>query len=130
MKFIPVRGRKEASMVCIVNTFRQHCHGKMDWPDMTAYSLIQIQKLKGSKALTEHMFFFFWHQNEVYPCALIQWYSYISSEPDTDNDGGPHLAVIHIEAIFCTVHLVPVFHTAHILGACSGSLLLLSTTCL
>ena len=64
---------------------------------------------------------------QVYPCALIQWYSYVGSEPDEDTglwktepnvnaNSGPCLGVIHVDAIFCAVHLLPVFCTAEFIS--------------
>ena len=34
-------------------------------------------------------------------------------ELDIGDDKDPHVAVIHIDLIFCTAHLVPVTRTAH-----------------
>lgn len=56
-----------------------------------------------------------------YPCALIQWYSCVSDEADEAtgmwvvepdfNDGNPHLAIIHLDAIL---------RAAHLIGRCRG----------
>lgn len=68
-------------------------------------------------------FFSLQHQNKTYACTLIQWYSYVGTQPDEDtglqkveldtkDDGNPCLAVIHIHAIFHAVHLIPTYCTA------------------
>ena len=54
---------------------------------------------------------------------MIRWYSYTGVEPDedtglwevepvTDDDGSPHLTIIHHNAIYRAVHLMPAYHTA------------------
>ena len=73
---------------------------------------------RGFEVARVFLFFSFQHQNEMYSCALIQWYSYVGTqpdedtglwkiEPDTKDDGSPHLAVIHLDTIFRAVHLMP-----------------------
>ena len=73
------------------------------------------------------LFFSFQHQNKTYSCALIQWYSYVGThpdedtglwkiEPDTKDDGSPHLAVIHLDLIFRAVHLMPAYCTAEFIS--------------
>jgi hypothetical protein len=65
-------------------------------------------------------FFSFVYFGVTYPCALVQWFSHISEEPDNnggmwmvspdlDCNGNPNLAVIHIDCIFRAAHLVPMF---------------------
>ena len=64
------------------------------------------------------LFFSFQYQNKTYPCALVQWYSYIGEEPNedtglwkiepkADDDSFPHLGIVHIKAIYRAVHLMP-----------------------
>ena len=64
------------------------------------------------------LFFSFQHNDKNYSCALVQWYSHVSSEPDedtgfwmvkldTDNNGDPHLAIIHLDSIYWAVYLLP-----------------------
>lgn len=87
----------------------------------------EIEGTYGFEIARVFLFFSFRHRNEVYPCALIQWYSFVCSEPDEDTglwmtkpdvdaDGSPHLAVIHIDAIFRAVHLLPAFRTAEFIS--------------
>ena len=64
------------------------------------------------------LFFSFQHEDKEYPCALIRWYSHVGFEPDedtglwmvepdTDDFGDPHLAIIHVDSIYRAVHLLP-----------------------
>lgn len=66
------------------------------------------------------LFFAFWHQDKKYPSALIQWFSFVDSEPDdatgmylvqpdTTDTGDPRLAIVHVDSIFRAVHLLPVY---------------------
>jgi hypothetical protein len=66
------------------------------------------------------MFLFFCDLGITYPCALVHWFSRISEEqnensgmwmvsPNFDHNKNPNLAVIHIDCIFRTAHLVPIF---------------------
>ncbi|KAH8981033.1 hypothetical protein EDB86DRAFT_3066721 [Lactarius hatsudake] len=55
---------------------------------------------------------------------LVHWFSRVSEEPDEDTRmwmvtpdfvcGDPNLAVIHVDCIFCTAHLVPIFRNSYI----------------
>jgi len=70
------------------------------------------------------LFFSFTHCDKVYSCALVQWFSFVYSEPDEDTglwiiepefqdtSGDPHLAVIHTDSICRAVHLIPAYRTA------------------
>ena len=68
------------------------------------------------------LFFSFLHGNKEYPCAYIQWYSFVGTERNEDTGfwivepdiraGKSHFAVIHIDCIVRAVHLMPVMRTA------------------
>jgi hypothetical protein len=69
------------------------------------------------------LFFSFSHDDKEYPCAFIQWYSFVGTERDEDtgywvvepdilDDGSPHVVIIHIDCIVRAVHLMPVTRTA------------------
>ena len=69
------------------------------------------------------LFFCFVHQDTLYSCALVQWYSFIGDKPDEDtgmwlvepdihSDGSRLLAVIHIDAIYRAAHLMPAYRNA------------------
>lgn len=69
------------------------------------------------------LFFSFNHNAVVYPCGLVQWFSFVGDEPDEDtgfwkvepdlrNSGEPHLAIIHIHSIYRAVHLIPAYQNA------------------
>ena len=77
------------------------------------------------------LFFTFVHKNTLYSCALIQWFSLISNEPDEDTgmwmvkpdihrDGSRHLTIIHIDAIYRAAHLMPAFRTARFIDRSLG----------
>jgi len=82
-----------------------------------------LEGTRGFEVARVFLFFSFQRQNKIYPCALIQWYSYVGTQPDEDtglwkiepdvkDDGNPHLAVIHLDTIFRAVHLMPAYRTA------------------
>ena len=86
-----------------------------------------IEGTRGFEVARVFLFFSFQHQNETYPCALIQWYSYVGIqpdedtglwkiEPDTEDDGNPRLAIIHLDTIFRAVHLIPAYCTAEFIS--------------
>jgi hypothetical protein len=69
------------------------------------------------------LFFSFKHHDKVYSCALIHWFSFLGAEPDEDTGmwmvepefqetGQPHLAVISTDSIYRAVHLIPAYRTA------------------
>lgn len=62
------------------------------------------------------------HKEEEYQCALIHWFSRPDTEPDEDtglwvvepefdDDGNPHLAIVHVDSIYRAAHLLPVYRT-------------------
>jgi len=68
------------------------------------------------------LFFLFLHGSKEYPCAFIQWYYFVGTKPNEDigcwvvkpdigDDKSPHVAVIHIDCITCTIHLMPITRT-------------------
>ena len=82
-----------------------------------------VDGARGFEVARVFLFFSFLHGGKEYPCAFIQWYSFIGTEPDEDTgcwmvepdirDGGsPHVAVIHIDCILRAVHLMPVTRTS------------------
>lgn len=65
------------------------------------------------------LFFSFRHDDQLYPCALVQWYSTIGDTPDNvtgmwlvrpqfEANNRPSMAVIHIDSIVRGVHLMGV----------------------
>jgi hypothetical protein len=64
--------------------------------------------------------FSFVHDNVFYPCALVQWFTYIADkpdeamgmwvvQPDQNADGSPAIGVIHLDSVLHGAHLMPVF---------------------
>ena len=82
-----------------------------------------VEGARGFEIARAFLFFSFQHQGKTYPCALVQWYSYVGEEadedtgfwiiePDVDDDGSPHLGIVHVDAIYRAVHLMPAYRTA------------------
>jgi hypothetical protein len=78
----------------------------------------EIGGVHGFEVARVFLLFSFWHEDIEYPCALIQWYSHVGDEPDdetglwmvepdTNDAGDPHLAIIHLDSIYRAVHLLP-----------------------
>ena len=113
---------------------REHIRATPSWRGGPArYDCVLVHSdpdLEGTRAFEVarvYLFFSFQYQGGAYPCALVQWYSYVGTQPDedtglwkveldTEDDGSPRLAVIHLDAIFCAVHLMPVHHTAEFMS--------------
>jgi len=80
-----------------------------------------IDGARGFEIARIFLFFSFRHQDsdKEYPCALVQWFSFVGDEPDEDtgywlvepdvnvDTGQPHIAVIHLDSIYRAVHLIP-----------------------
>ena len=78
-----------------------------------------IDGARGFEIARVFLFFSFQHQGKEYPCALIQWYTFVGLEPDEDTGfwlvepdvnaetGQPHIAVIHLDSIYRAIHLMP-----------------------
>lgn len=62
------------------------------------------------------LFFSLKHEGDVYPCALIRWYSAIDTEPDEEtgmwiiqpDEGDNGLDVIHLDTMLRCAHLIGV----------------------
>ena len=87
-----------------------------------------LEGVAGFEIARVFLFFSFMHRNKVYSCALVQWFSFEGSEPDEDtglwvvepefqDTGDPHLAVIHVDSIYRTVLLTPAYRTAEKVSA-------------
>ena len=78
-----------------------------------------IDGARGFEIARVFLFFSFQHQDKEYACALVQWFSFVDSEPDEDtgywlvqpdfdaDTGQPHIVVIHLDCIYRAVHLMP-----------------------
>lgn len=84
-----------------------------------------VNGMCGMEVMCAICFFSFVYFGVTYDCTLVHWFSQIAEE--VDDDGGmwmvspnfdcnrePNLAVIHIDCIFCVVHLVPIFRDSFI----------------
>jgi hypothetical protein len=67
-------------------------------------------------------FFSFRHRTLYFPCAIVHWYSHVLEgrgddtgmfivTPSTTDDGAPDVSIIHVDCIFRTAHLIPVYGT-------------------
>ena len=104
---------------------REHIRATSSWRKGQAHydtilvnSNPKVEGVRGFEVAHVFFFFLFWHENREYPCALIQWYEHVGSEPDgdtglwmvkldTDDAGNPYLAIIHLDSIYQAVHLLP-----------------------
>ena len=68
-------------------------------------------------------FFSFKYLGTVYPCTIIHWFDRVGDSPDTDTGmwivrpgyracNDKNIAIIHIDAIYRAVHLIPIY-SAH-----------------
>ncbi|KAG2036220.1 hypothetical protein BDR03DRAFT_934555 [Suillus americanus] len=57
---------------------------------------------------------------DTYPCAVVQWFNTLGDLPDKDTgmwvvqpahhaNNTPNISVIHVDSIYCAVHLIPVY---------------------
>lgn len=80
------------------------------------------QGMRGLDVARVLAFFSFSFDGEEYQCALIHWFSCISTvpdqdagmwavEPELDIDENPHLAVVHVDCIYRAAHLMPAYRT-------------------
>ena len=110
----------------ISGMWREHIRATSSWRKGQArYDTVLVNSnpedggVRGFEVARIFLLFSFRHENKEYPCALIQWYSHVGFEPDedtglwmvepdTDDDSGdPHLAIIHLDSIYRSVHLLP-----------------------
>ncbi|KAG1734391.1 uncharacterized protein EDB91DRAFT_1238421 [Suillus paluster] len=66
-------------------------------------------------------FFSFRLRDRYYPCAVVRWFNRVDDTPDNETglwmvepssiENCAHFAVIHIESIFRSAHLIPVYGT-------------------
>jgi hypothetical protein len=70
-------------------------------------------------------FFSIIHEQKPYECALVHWFSCVGNEPDEDmglwivslesnDDGQPNLAIVHVDTIYRAAHLIPVYESQYI----------------
>ena len=114
------------SDICGITGMRcEHIRATPSWREGCAhYDTIlvnsdpEVAGVHGFEVAHIFLFFLFRHDDKNYSCALVQWYSHVGSEPDedtgfwmveldTDNNGDPHLAIIHLYSIYRAVHLLP-----------------------
>jgi hypothetical protein len=78
--------------------------------------------MRGLEVARVLAFFSFVFNDEEYQCALVHWFYRIDSEPDQDSgmwnvepefnfDEHPHVTILHVDSIYRSAHLVPVYRT-------------------
>ncbi|KAG2028673.1 hypothetical protein BDR03DRAFT_882936, partial [Suillus americanus] len=78
--------------------------------------------MQGLEVARIRAFFSFQYQGGVYSCAVIHWFDKVSDTADEDTgmwivcpgysaNNSPEHAIIHINAIYCAAHLIPVYGT-------------------
>jgi hypothetical protein len=80
--------------------------------------------MRGLDVARVRLFFSFKYGEQVYPCALVRWYSRTSNEPDEDtgmwvveperNANGPVTAIIHLDTIVRGAHLIGVYGNKYV----------------
>jgi len=76
--------------------------------------------MKGLHIGRVFLFFSFTYDGVKYPCALIQWFTTVSDEPDEDTglwivepnfdaNGRREMEVVHVHSILRGAHLIPVY---------------------
>lgn len=114
---------------------REHIRATPSWRKSAArYDCVlinshpELQGARGFEVARVFLFFSFRHCDKIYSCTLVQWFSFVGSEPDEDtglwivepefqDTGDPHLAVIHTDSIYRAVHLIPAYRTAEYISA-------------
>jgi hypothetical protein len=81
--------------------------------------------MHGLDVARARLFFSFKYRDQVYPCALVQWYCCIGDEPERDTgmwvvkpetnaDGSSRMAIIHLDTIIRGAHLIGVYGDQYI----------------
>jgi len=78
--------------------------------------------LKGMRSLDIArllLLFSFKYKGKIYPCVLMHWYVLVQDSPDKDtgmwmvepelSDGSPVISIIHLDCVFRTTHLIPIY---------------------
>ncbi|KAI0371809.1 hypothetical protein BV20DRAFT_165857 [Pilatotrama ljubarskyi] len=103
---------------------RERIRGTPSWHNGPArYDCIFVDKgtleegLKGLLIARVRLFFSFKHEGQLYPCALVHWFSTVGEAPDEDTgmwivtpdfleNGTPSYDVIHVDTILRGAHLI------------------------
>ena len=105
---------------------REHIRATPSWRCGAArYDTILVDtddspnSINGMEVARVLCFFSFPFLNKTNPCALVHWYKQIGSQPDNATKlwmvcpsietGSRELSVIHLDSIFCAVHLLPMY---------------------
>ncbi|KAI6095452.1 hypothetical protein F5141DRAFT_1191309 [Pisolithus sp. B1] len=75
-----------------------------------------------NEGLCNNSCFSFNYKGVTYPCAVVHWFDTIGNEPDNDMgmwmvwpahlaNNSPFFNIIHLNTIYCTAHLIPIYGT-------------------
>ena len=112
---------------CTTSEFGLHHHGSAHTEDMIACSLRRTLPSLVFVAYTpfRYAYVFFKHNQKIYPCALVQWFTPIGDdpckdmgmwivEPDLDHHGQCVTAIVHMDTAVHGTHLLPVYGSAFV----------------
>ncbi|KIK77794.1 hypothetical protein PAXRUDRAFT_165720 [Paxillus rubicundulus Ve08.2h10] len=94
-----------------------------DYPRYNCFFINTNLELDGMAGMTIAQvicFFSFKYDYILYPCAIVHWFDTVGDAPDEDTgmwmvhpmfcaNHTPNIAVIHIDAIYHTAHLIPIY---------------------
>jgi len=80
----------------------------------------ELDGMRGLEIARVLCFFSFKFRLITYPCTVVRWFDTIGNSPDSDtgmwivrpawhHDQSPNISVIHIDAIYCAAHLIPIY---------------------
>lgn len=113
---------------------REHIRATPSWRNGPArYDTVlinsnpDVEGIYGFEIARVLLFFAFRHRERHYPCALVHWFLFVGVEPDEEtgfstvepdftDDGGPRLAIVHIDSIYRAVHLLAAHQDAQFIN--------------
>lgn len=99
--------------------------GRYDCVFVNTDASAELEGMLGLDIARVQLFFSFKHEDTIFPCALVHWFSRVGDspdrltgmwivKPDLAEDGTPSASVIHIDTIFRAAHLMPIYGNEHI----------------
>ena len=108
-----------------VGIYREYIRCNPTWKGVGRYDCVFVNMrphLKGMRSLDIArllLLFSFKYKGKIYPCALMHWYVLVQDSPDKDtgmwmvepelSDGSPVISIIHLDCVFRTAHLIPIY---------------------
>jgi hypothetical protein len=83
----------------------------------------ELAGMRGLELARVFLFFSFEYKDTCYPCALVQWFSFIGDEPEEETgywmvepdfhqNGQPYMVIVHLDTIYRAAHLLPAYRTS------------------